>query len=403
MKKVLFLVSDMESGGFQKSLVTLLQCFDYSKYKIDIAVFSPTGIFLNQIPKEVNLINLGFPPSFFKKFPGCILDLIKEKKIKFALKRTFHFLLSRLNKGYAAMYMSSNFPIIDEHYDVAIDYNGQQILYYLVDKIKANKKITYFHNDYEKWSYYYSADKLYYPKVDYIVTVSEICKQSLDKFFPECSHKTRVIENISSPTLINNMACSNLDLFDGFEGTKIVTVGRPLMSKGYDIAIKASAKLKANGYNFRWYSIGTSNEESKFKKMVTDLNLNNDFIFLGEKENPYPYIKQADLYAQPSRYEGKSVAIDEAKILNKPIIVTNFSTVLDQIENKVNGIITNMDEESVFKAIKEAIDYKEKLTLLTANLKNEKLGNEHEINKLYRLIENNQEKISNEEKIAVLN
>lgn len=403
MKKILFLVSNMESGGFQKSLLTLLQCFDYSKYKVDLAIFSPNGIFFDKIPNQVNVIKLDIPSSFFKKFPGCIFDLIKEKHFTFAIKRIIQFILSRFNKGYAGIYMSQNFPLINKSYDIAIDYNGQQILYYLVDKIKADKKITYFHSDYEKWSYYYSADKLYYPKVDYIVTISETCKKSLDQFFPQCANKTRVIENISSPLLIKKLAELNRDPFNGYEGIKLVTIGRPTLTKGYDFAIKACAMLKDNGFKIKWYSIGTSEEMSKYQKMVNTLNLNNEFIFLGEKENPYPYLNQADIYVHPSRFEGKSVAIDEAKILNKPIVVTDFSTAPDQIEDKVNGIIVKMNEESLYEAIRDLIEDVELMNLLKLNLKNEELGNENEINKLYKLLEDDWENIHYEEKVAVLN
>ncbi|MTP79571.1 glycosyltransferase [Turicibacter sanguinis] len=386
MKNILFIVSDMESGGFQKSLVSLLQCFDYDKYNVDLLILSPQGIFMNQIPCEVNVLTLNFPRKFFSTFPKGVIELIKEKEFVLALKRMFHFCLSRIDKGKAGIYMSKQIPALNKEYDVAIDYNGQHLLYYMVDKINAKKKITYFHNDYKMWSYYISADKKYYPKVDWIVTISEKCRQSLIELFPECENRIKLIENISSPKIIRKLSRENDEIYDE-ERINLLTVARPMSSKGYDLAIKACKLLIEQGYNINWYSIGVSNEENKYKEMVKKYGLEKKFIFLGERKNPYIYMRQCDIYVQPSRFEGKSVAIDEAKIIGKPIVVTNFSTVYDQISHEENGLICEMNENSLYEAIKRILDDKTLKVKLVENLKNERLGNETEVFKLYKLIE----------------
>ena len=110
------------------------------------------------------------------------------------------------------------------------------------------------------------------------------------------------------------------------------------------------------------------------------------FIMLGEKSNPYPYIGQCDIYVQPSLFEGKSIAIDEAKCLCRPIVVTDFSTVHDQITDGVNGLICRMDKINMADKIEYLIENKRERTRLTENLSREKVGNEEEIFKLYELI-----------------
>lgn len=386
-KKILFIVSDMESGGFQKSLVSLLQCFDYKKYDVDLLILSPKGIFLDQIPKQVNLIHLDFTSSFFEPFPQCISKMIKEREYKNSIKRTYHFLLSRLDKSKAGIYMSKNIPRISKAYDVAIDYNGQQILYYMVNKIKAKKKISYFHSDYKKWDYYKKADEKYYPKVDYIVTISDICKHSLEEIFPDCKEKVRVIHNISSPKIIKKMADEKCEVVFDKEYINIIMVGRPSDVKGYDFAIEACKKLKEDNKKVKFYSIGTSNDIKKFKNMVKNLQLQDEFIFIGETNNPYKYMKQADIYIHPSRFEGKSVAIDEAKILAKPIILTNFTTAPDHIDNEVNGLIVNMNSDGLYEGIKKLINDNKLIKKFIKNLSMEYLGNENEVYKLYELID----------------
>ncbi len=114
--------------------------------------------------------------------------------------------------------------------------------------------------------------------------------------------------------------------------------------------------------------------------------MENDFVLLGLKENPYPYLKAATLYVQPSRYEGKSIAIDEAKILGKPIVVTNFSTAKDQIISNKNGIIVDMNADALATSIANVLEDTNLQNVLIENLAKEKLGTESEINKFYELV-----------------
>ena len=104
--------------------------------------------------------------------------------------------------------------------------------------------------------------------------------------------------------------------------------------------------LIKKGLNIKWYLIGAGNMEYDLKRMVSEKNLEDKVTFLGLKENPYPYIRHADIYIQSSKFEGKSISIDEAKILCKPIIITNFRTAKSHICDNVNGLIAEMDPAS---------------------------------------------------------
>ena len=134
------------------------------------------------------------------------------------------------------------------------------------------------------------------------------------------------------------------------------------------MAIEACKKLEEDGYKITWYVIGEGEERGNLEKMIEENDLKGKFILLGIKENPYPYIREANIYVQPSRFEGKSIAIDEAKILHKPIVITNFSTAKDQIKNKENGIIVEMDPNAISEGIKKLIDNEELRNKLTSNL-----------------------------------
>ena len=120
--------------------------------------------------------------------------------------------------------------------------------------------------------------------------------------------------------------------------------------------------------------------------MVIDFKLDNEFIFIGETTNPYTYVRNADIYVHPSRFEGKSVAIDEAKILCKPIVISNFTTSKDHIDNEENGLIVDMSSNGLYEGIKRLINDRNLKEKFKNKLNSEKLGNEYEVEKLYRLI-----------------
>lgn len=133
----------------------------------------------------------------------------------------------------------------------------------------------------------------------------------------------------------------------------IVTVGRLTEQKGYDIAIKAASILKKRKINFVWYAIGGGRDEEKLKKLVEKCCLENQFVFLGRKRNPYPYMKHCDLYVQPSRHEGYVITLVEARALCLPILSSDIPSAREQIQDGINGYVAELSAE----AIADKIEY----------------------------------------------
>ena len=281
-------------------------------------------------------------------------------------------------------------PIVsDEHYDLVVDYGGQQLLYYMVNKLSAIKKVSFFHSDYSKWSFYYKADKKYYPLVDHIFTISQICMDSLKQFFPNCVDKVTIMENISSPAIIRQQSLDltgelkvQIEQMRSDGNTILCTIGHICRGKGFDFALDASEILKKIGIKFKWIFIGKVLEEDLLK-LITDKELNDNILLVGIQSNPYPYISLSDIVVHPSRFEGKSISLDEAKILCKPIVVTNFSTVKDQFENRINASICEMNGKAVGDAIIELINNTELRQSYIDNLKSNITDNSTEVEKLY--------------------
>lgn len=279
--------------------------------------------------------------------------------------------------------------VSDVHYDLIVDYGGQQLLYYMVNKLSATKKVSFFHSDYSKWSFYYNADKKYYPIVDHIFTISQTCVDSLKHFFPNCADKVSIMENISSPTIIRQQSLESIgefkkqvDQMKANGNTILCTIGHICRGKGFDLAIEASDILKRNGIHFKWIFIGKVLEEDLLK-LIADNGLDDNILLVGIQSNPYPYIGLSDIVVHPSRFEGKSIALDEAKILCKPIVVTNFSTVGDQFENGKNGTICGMSGKAVANAIIELINDSSLQDSYRMYLESHIIDNSSEVNKLY--------------------
>ena len=137
----------------------------------------------------------------------------------------------------------------------------------------------------------------------------------------------------------------------------------------------------------KWYIIGFGTDENLIKEKIKEFNMQDNIILLGKKENPYPYIKGCDIYVQPSRYEGKSVAVREAQILNKPVVITNFETSKSQLIDVFDGIIVPMDNEGCAEGIYNLIKDKELQQRLIENTKITDYTNKQELEKIYALLE----------------
>ncbi len=371
-------------------MVSLLNAWNTEKYETSLLLCCKDGdVFSDYLPKNIQLI---YNPVIEHVMGGfsSLKWLLAHGHILLSIGVLLRLLLSRISRSLSGELIAKMMPIVsDVHYDLIVDYGGQQLLYYMVNKLSATKKVSFFHSDYSKWSFYYNADRKYYPIVDHIFTISQTCVDSLKHFFPNCADKVSIMENISSPTIIRQQSLESIgefkkqiDQMKANGNTILCTIGHICRGKGFDLAIEASDILKRNGINFKWIFIGKVLEEDLLK-LIADKELDDNVLLVGIQSNPYPYIGISDIVVHPSRFEGKSIALDEAKILCKPIVVTNFSTVGDQFENGKNGTICEMSGKAVANAIIELINDSSLQDSYRMYLESHIIDNLSEVNKLY--------------------
>lgn len=388
-KSLLFILPSLAGGGAEKSLITLLSLIDYSRYDVDLFLFRREGLFLPNVPEEVNIIDGGDGYSLFDgEASAYIKKCLKSLRFFDAVNRIVYSRAVANGDRKAVWFcLKKALPKIDKHYDVAIGYLEGNANYYCVDCVGADIKIGYVHNDYSKLGLDESFDRPFFEKLDKLISVSPECSDVLKRTFPEMAERIFTVENISSPEALRQLAVGTPEEYTGIEEKILLTVGRFSPQKGYDTAVDAAKILKGNGVDFKWFAIGKGELKSAIEEKINRYGLQENFILLGEKSNPYPYIKRCDIYVQPSNYEGKSIAIDEAKAFSKPIVATKFSTVFDQLSDGETALLAEIDAADVANKITQLINDEALCKNLSDTLARTHKGNEEELEKFYALLE----------------
>ena len=395
MRKVLISSFDMEVGGVERSLISMLNNFDYSNNEVDLMLYSHTGDFMSMLNNKINLLNEIKQYSTFRKSIG---ETIKQGNLILGLARILSKFLAKINGkiknlseyGIYQMQLMWKYslpflPKLDKKYDVAISYLWPH--YFVSEKVQAKTKIAWIHTDYSTIETDVDMDLKMWNKFNYIIAVSEECKNAFLKKYPSLKNKVKVMENITSPDFIREMASENIEEnIKNDNSFKLVSVARLSYAKGIDNAVRALRLLHNRGLtNIKWYVVGYGGDEEIIRNLIKENNLEDSFILLGKKINPYPYINVADIYVQPSRYEGKAVTVGEAQILGKPVVITNYTTAKSQVRDNVDGYVCKLSIEGIAEGIEKLYKDKNLRIKLSDNCKNTDYSNSSELQKLYSI------------------
>lgn len=388
MKKQILIVftGAMELGGIERSLIGLLDAIDYSQYDVDLLLYAHHGPLLDQINDNVNILpevkELAYlRESFLTKLKnGCyysaILRVFDEIKSKFTYvnqDRTW------------ARIMDKYVPKLSKKYDLALSFFLPFDLLKL--KVDSNKKLGWVHTDYNGDNFNRNELLREYERIDYIAAVSDSCANSFKNIFPMLSSKVITIENILSKSNIQSMAEETIhDIFPN-NSINLLSIGRFSDAKNFDNVPEICKKVIEKGLDIKWYLIGYGGDEQLIRDKIAEFNMQDNVIILGKKENPYPYIRACDAYIQPSRYEGKSVAVREAQILEKPVIITNFATAQSQLIDGFDGIIVPVDNDGCADGIYKVLTDKKLMERLSYNCSKSDYTNSKEVEKIYELID----------------
>jgi len=400
-KRIFIAIHYLEIGGAERSLIGLLNALDYSKYAVDLFVYQHRGEFMSLIPKQVNLLpEIGSYAAIEKPLKEALVEghfgvvigrlFARWKGKRFAKKHRGKESIAVFQ--YIHSYIVTFLPSLYKYgeYDLAMSFLIPHNI--VKDKVKAKQKWAWIHTDYSFLEMDTKMELPIWSAYDKIISISEDVSKGFLAKFPSLKNKILLMENILSEQFVREQAeipiddsqltIHNSDKALNFQLStlNLLSVGRYSYPKAFDRAVYICKALVEKGLNICWYIVGFGSEEAKIRKTIEEIGMQEHFILLGKKLNPYPYIKACDVYVQPSRYEGKAVTVREAQILCKPVIITNYATASSQVQDGIDGIIVPNDVEGAAEGISVFLQDKQKQEQIVSYLQTHHYGNEDEIN-----------------------
>ena len=386
-KKIIFVTKALWIGGIETALVNLLKYFNYDKYDVTLLVLKAELDVLDQVHPKCHVLIAD------RETTVSFQEAYKYKKLYYLTEEAEH------PSGFHKMMMWT-IPMIrwienrfyiryiknmmrQEQYDTAVIYSdiaGETA----VRAVKANKYLMFYHHGAMRHVYH---DRIAYIKCEKIIAVSENLAEALRKFNPQYANKIIAIHNLINVDEIHKKSKDSIE--ESFDKTKfnIVSVGRVSHEKGMDLAVEACSKLVARGNdNIRWWIVGDGPAMGEVRDTITKLHMEQYVFTVGMKSNPYPYIRQADLYVQPSRFEGYPMTILEALVLGQPVVSTNNGGASEILSEGISGILEPVNAEKISSGIEALLVNHEKLEDMKCYVENLNFQKEN-INNI-KLLEN---------------
>lgn len=385
-KKIAIVTDRMIVGGVETALIKLLRYFDHDRYQVTLYLNDISGALQSEIDPRVQV------RLWCERSPKQVLQQkLRRLDLVGVAKGLYYRAFARKYAHVWDMnsyYSTRCLPKCPEKYDVAIAYNI--LLPYIIAMtrycLKANNYILWGHGRNVRTPEYIEFFDKVYDRFDHIIHSSEASRLEFVSLFPISAPKTCVSYNLMDTNDILQRACEQIDL--PANRIKLCTVGRLTPVKGQTLIPKIARMLVDQGYDIYWSIVGDGQDLSKLKRSITELGVENHVSLLGTKLNPYPYIKNCDIYVQPSFSEGFCTTTREAKILGRPIVTTDAPGMREQFISGENGLIVDhMTSEALFEGIRYLLDHPEICQKFTESLSKETWDNKGELQKLYDLIE----------------
>ena len=387
-KNIIFVSTALWIGGIESALVNLLNSIDYNRFNVTLLIAYNYTDMAHRIPKECKLIIADRDKliSFKEPYKYSRLFHLLEKpqnasSFRLFIWKVLCFFFKSLEAKLYSKYIKKQMK--SEHFDTAVIYSDV-VAETAVRGISADKFLMFYHHGAMRKVYH---DKYGYKKSSKIIAVSYSQAEALRDFRHQYKNKIIAINNIIDVDDIKERSKESIDIEFPEDKFNIVSCGRLSPEKGMDLAIEACKILIDKGYaNFKWWVVGGGPVEKDLAAQIKNLGIENHIQLLGMQSNPYPYIAKSDLLVQPSRFEGHSVAIMEAKILRTPIVATKAAA-KEQIQHRVNGILCDTTAESIANAIEKVLTDKELLKKITEAIGKEDFykRNEEILKNLYKI------------------
>lgn len=348
-KQLLFVINHLTVGGIQKTLISALKVLDYDKYDVTVYLRKNRTDLLPLIDKRVKVIVNKDPNRYYRKPRAVILQLLIELNRLIGKKEKAEKLnvrLSDLIREYSMRYEQKTY-FSEKKYDIAIAYAHGYPAYFVANYINADKKYIFFHVSTNELP---EVHKKFITIFDKAVAVHDGQKALISEWYPSIADKICVVENFVDAELIKEQS-KVFEVKKTIGKTVLCSCGRFAPVKGFDMAVEAAKILKSKDLDFIWYFVGDGPERENIEKLIEINGLSENIILTGMQKNPYPYMSACDIYVQPSYEEAWGMTIAEANKLSKPVISTKTLGGMKLIKNEKNGILCEINPQSIADAI----------------------------------------------------
>lgn len=247
-----------------------------------------------------------------------------------------------------------------------------------MQKINADHKVAWLHNDFyaSKFNPLPYAEE--FSNCERIFGVSQQVVDEFKELFPDLGDRVFLFHNIVPVEQVRMQAKEFYP--EEYEKSNqagkhiILSIGGLDYQKGFDVAIESAAILRMKKLNFDWWILGEGAEEAKLKNEIAEKGLEDYVHLIGTRKNPYPYIANTEIYVQPSRHEGYGIAVEEARILQRPIVVTDFAGAREQLVHNESGYIVRCNQNELSGAIEKLVRDTEKQRAFSERLAEDKFN-----------------------------
>lgn len=375
--KILFVLEQLNIGGPQKSLLGLLENIDYENNAVDVLLLQNEGKLVEFLDKRVNLLKapdmvdaFTFPVKRVKK---TLFTFFHDGGIKLFLSGFSLLLRHALTKNCMNVqrqkFWKKNkryLPVLEKEYDIAFGYSPVMSTYYVVDCVKAHHKCHWVRCDYRILDMDKQIEAEYFRKTSGIIAVSKMCRDIFTEEFPFTKKNATFFYNFIPLSFYNGLPDVNFVPRKSTDEVRLITIARIDMQKGLDIVLNACMALNSE-IPYTWYIAGDGPSRKYYESKAKEMGISDRLIFLGFQLNVLSCLKQSDIFVLPSRTEGKSNAVDEAKYCGMPIVVTNYSTATEQITDGETGLICEMNGTAVASSVLRIVNNKNLAKTLSEN------------------------------------
>ena len=382
-KNILFVVDTLVMGGMTKVLSNLLQNLDEKKYNIDLLVLHYYEDMCIQIPKNVKLIKGN---EYFSYVDVSIKKILKEKDLKQFFNKVSLVMLLKSGKIEKKIKKARD-KILKKDYDTEIAFSDGFSHIFVANGNTPNK-IAWMHTDISVQNdskRYYNLVRESLEKMNMSVCVSDRVRDVYKSYYDLDDDKIQTIHNIINDIEIKNKGNEKIDVEYSKDTVNLISVGRLEFQKNYTRFIKVHKKLIDDGYKINSYLIGDGLEYDKLSNLVKEKKIDNTFKFLGRKDNPFPYVKNADLFVLSSILEGLPTVLYESIILGTPCVSTLVAGAKEVLKDEYGLVVENSDE-GLYNGLKRILDDKSLLKKYKSNAAMYKLENSDIINKIEKIL-----------------